>query len=185
MKKQDDLYEKTLASKTIYEGKIITVKVDDVLLPNGKQGKREIVHHQGAVAVLALTEENKMVAVRQFRKPLEATIVEIPAGKLERGEEPLECAKRELWEETGYTAQSFTLISSFYTSPGFADELIHLYLATGLQEGEQKPDEDEFVEVMLLSLQEAQELHRQGMIKDAKTVLAMYVLENLMLKNRE
>jgi ADP-ribose pyrophosphatase len=180
----DRLYEKTISSQTIYDGRIIKVKVDDVLLPNGKTAKREIVNHQGAVAVLALTDEGKMVAVRQFRKPLERSIVELPAGKLERGEEPLACAIRELEEETGYQADQFTHISSFYTSPGFADEILHLYLATGLKKGESRPDEDEFVEVMELSLEEAHELHRAGEIRDAKTVLGLFAWENRVLRGR-
>jgi len=180
--KTDPLYEKTIASEPIYDGKVIKVKVDDVLLPNGKTAKREIVNHQGAVAVLALTDDGKMVAVRQFRKALERSIVEIPAGKLEKGEEPLECAKRELVEETGYQAASYEHISSFYTSPGFADELLHLYIATDIEAGEKQPDEDEFVELLHLTLDDAKELHKNGEIRDAKTVLAMFAWENRLLK---
>jgi ADP-ribose pyrophosphatase len=180
----DRLYEKTISSQTIYDGRIIKVKVDEVLLPNGKTAKREIVNHQGAVAVMALTDDGKMIAVRQFRKPLERSIVEIPAGKLEPGEEPLTCAIRELEEETGYQANQFTHISSFYTSPGFADELLHLYLATGLKKGESRPDEDEFVEVMELTLEEAHQLHRSGEIRDAKTVMAIFAWENRVLRER-
>jgi ADP-ribose pyrophosphatase len=180
----DRLYEKTISSQTIYDGRIIRVKVDEVLLPNGKTAKREIVNHQGAVAVMALTDDGKMIAVRQFRKPLERSIVEIPAGKLEPGEDPLTCAIRELEEETGYQADQFTHISSFYTSPGFADELLHLYLATGLKKGESRPDEDEFVEVMELTLEEAHQLHRSGEIRDAKTVMAIFAWENRVLRER-
>jgi ADP-ribose pyrophosphatase len=184
MEDRDRLYERTIASERIFDGRIIQLKVDDVLLPNGKTAKREIVHHPGAVAVLPLTDDGKMIAVRQFRKPLELTIVEIPAGKLEKGEDPLACAKRELEEETGYRAERFEHLSSFYTSPGFADELLHLYVATGLQAGETRPDEDEFVEVLALTLDEAHELHRAGKIRDAKTVLALFAWENRVLKQR-
>jgi ADP-ribose pyrophosphatase len=184
MDAHDRLHEKTISSQTIYEGKIIKVKLDEVQLPDGKTAKREIVNHPGAVAVLALTDDGKMVAVRQFRKPLERTIVELPAGKLEPGEDPLECAKRELEEETGYQASQFTHLSSFYTSPGFADELLHVYVATGLTPGPARPDEDEYVEVLLLTLEEAHELHRQGEIRDAKTVLALFAWENRVLKTR-
>lgn len=183
MREKDPLYESTISSQSIYDGRIIKVKVDEVLLPNGKTAKREIVNHQGAVAVMALTDDHKLLAVRQFRKPLERSIVEIPAGKLERGEEPLACAKRELLEETGYTAKEFTHVSSFYTSPGFADELLHVYVATGLIAGEAKPDEDEFVEVLHLSLAEAKQMHADGEIRDAKTVLALFAWENRMLGN--
>ncbi len=177
----DRLYEKTIHSEMIYDGKIIKVKVDEVVLPNGHTAKREIVEHQGAVAVLPLTEDGKMIAVRQFRKPLERSIVEIPAGKLEKGEEPLECAKRELEEETGYKAKQYEHVSSFYTSPGFANELLHLYIATGLYEGVHHPDEDEFVEIMHLTLDEAKQLHAEGQIRDAKTVLALFAWENRVL----
>ena len=182
MSKEDRLFEKTISSQSIYDGRIIKVKVDDVLLPNGKTAKREIVNHQGAVAVLALTNDGKLIAVRQFRKPLEKTIVEIPAGKLERGEDPLDCAKRELEEETGYQAAKYEHISSFYPSPGFAAVLLHLCLATDVTEGEVNPDEDEFVEVLHLTLDEAKELHAKEEIRDAKTVLSLFVWENLLLK---
>ncbi|USG63605.1 NUDIX hydrolase [Brevibacillus ruminantium] len=172
------LYEKTLSTQQIFEGKVIKLRVDEVLLPNGKTAKREIVNHQGAVAVMALTDEGKLVAVRQFRKPLERAIVELPAGKLEPGEEPLACAIRELKEETGYEAETFTHLSLFYTSPGFADELLHLFVATGLKKGESQPDEDEFVDVVELTLEEARELHRSGEIGDAKTVVALFAWES-------
>jgi ADP-ribose pyrophosphatase len=183
MPTEDRFAEKTLHSQPVYDGRIIKVKVDEVLLPNGKTAKREIVNHQGAVAVLALTADDKLVAVRQFRKPLEKTIVEIPAGKLEAGEEPLACAARELEEETGYQASQFTHLSTFYTSPGFADEKLHLYIATGLKKGELHLDEDEFVEVLHLDLEAAKELHASGEICDAKTVLALFAWENRKLKN--
>lgn len=178
---KDTLIEKTISSEMIYDGKVIKVKVDEVQLPNGKTAKREIVTHQGAVAVLPLTNDGKMIAVRQFRKPLEKTIVEIPAGKLEKGENPLDCAIRELEEETGYKAHKLEHFSSFYTSPGFADEILHLYVATDLYEGVLQPDEDEFVETLHLTLEEAKELMAQGEICDAKTVLAIIAWENRVL----
>lgn len=184
MSKYEHLYEKTISSQPIYDGRIIKVKVDEVQLPNGNTAKREIVNHQGAVAVMPLTDDGKLIAVRQFRKPLERTIVEIPAGKLEPGEEPLACAIRELEEETGYTAQKMELLSSFYTSPGFADELLHVYVATGLTKGESRPDEDEFVDVLALTLEQARELHRTGEIRDAKTVVALFAWENRVLQSR-
>lgn len=183
MSKQDPFYEETIGSTPIFDGHVIKVKVDDVRLPNGKTAKREIVNHQGAVAVLPLTADGKMITVRQFRKALERSIIEIPAGKLERGEDPLECAKRELEEETGYKANHYEHISSFYTSPGFADEILHLYLATDLVPGDAKPDEDEFVETIELTIEEAHAKHAAGEIRDAKTVLALFAWENRVLKN--
>lgn len=168
------MMEKTVASQTIYDGKIIKVKVDDVQLPNGKTAKREIVNHPGAVAVMVITDDNRMVMVRQFRKPLERMLVEIPAGKLEPGENPEACARRELQEETGYTCASLCHVASFYTSPGFADEIVHLYRAEGAKPGTAQPDEDEFVEVMYVTPEEAQRLIASGDIRDAKTILAVY-----------
>lgn len=168
------MIEKTIASKPIYDGKIIKVKVDDVELPNGKTAKREIVNHPGAVAVMAITEDDRMVMVRQFRKPLEKVLVEIPAGKLESGEKPETCAERELQEETGYTCKTLRHQASFYTSPGFADELVHLYRAEGVKPGEAQPDEDEFVELLHVTKEEAQRLIANGEIQDAKTILAVY-----------
>ncbi|GAA4709620.1 NUDIX hydrolase [Brevibacillus fulvus] len=185
MEQQNDLQEKTVTTKQIFSGKVIQVQIDEVLLPNGKTSTREIVRHPGAVAVLPLTADGKMIVVRQFRKPLERTIVEIPAGKLEKGEDPLVCAHRELEEETGYQADSMEHLSSFYTSPGFADEILHLYIATGLRPGPARPDEDEFVETMAITLAEAKNLHQQGEIRDAKTVLALFAWENRVLQQRD
>ncbi|TCW41243.1 NUDIX domain-containing protein [Laceyella sacchari] len=167
--------EKTIASRTIYTGKVVQLQVDDVQLPDGRAAKREIVKHPGAVAVLAITDEGKMVLVRQFRKPLEKTILEIPAGKLEAGEDPGDCAARELEEETGYRATGLTHVVSFYTSPGFSDECLHIYQAEGLTKGEVNPDEDEFVELVECTLDECLERIQSGDIMDAKTVAAVYL----------
>lgn len=176
----NDFTEKTINTTTIYEGKIINVYVKDVRLPNGKESKREVVDHPGAVAVIAKTEDDKYLFVRQFRKPLEKTIVEIPAGKLEKNEDPKETAKRELFEETGYIADALEYIISFYTSPGFANEIIHLYEASNLKEGKPHTDEDEFVDVLKLSLEEAKELIKKKEIIDAKT---LYAIQYLQLKS--
>ncbi|RXT13824.1 NUDIX domain-containing protein [Ammoniphilus sp. CFH 90114] len=174
--------EKTVKSDVIFEGKVITLQVDEVELPNGKLAKREIVRHPGAVAVIAITPENRMIMVRQFRKPLEKTILEIPAGKLEKGEEPLVCAERELIEETGYRAEEMKFVSSFYTSPGFANEIIHIYEASGLESGDAQPDQDEFVDLVEVTLEQAFEYIQSGDIIDAKTIFAIYYWENTLLK---
>ncbi|WP_342414723.1 NUDIX hydrolase [Paenibacillus sp. FSL R10-2782] len=167
------LEEKTVSTQPIFEGKVISLQVDTVELPDGSTGKREIVKHPGAVAVLALNE-GKMLVVDQYRQAMGRCEVEIPAGKLEKGEDPMEAAGRELREETGYTAKSLKLLHSFYTSPGFADEIIHLYVAEELELGEMEPDEDEFLELFEVTLEEAQSLIREGRISDAKTILAVY-----------
>lgn len=171
--------EKTIAATSIYEGKIIRLQIDDVELPDGKMAKREIVKHPGAVAVIALTPERKVVLVEQYRKALERSLFEIPAGKLEPGEDPAVTVKRELEEETGYAAAKMDHLISFYTSPGFADELIHLYVASGLSKVDNPlaGDEDEFVEIHELTLEEAVECIKEGSICDAKTAYAIQYLQ--------
>ncbi len=166
------LDEVTLSTEPIFDGKVIRVQLDTVRLPNGETGKREIVRHNGAVAVLAI-HNDRMIVVEQFRQPLGRTQVEIPAGKLEPGEDPADAIARELKEETGYTAKELKLLYSFYTSPGFADELIHLYLADELEQGEAQLDEDEFLEMSAITLDEAYEQIRAGRISDAKTIMAV------------
>jgi len=167
--------EKTTKTTPIYDGKIVKLQVDDVTLPNGNVAKREIIKHPGAVAVIAVTDEGKLVLVEQYRKALERSIVEIPAGKLEPGEEPIVTARRELEEETGYGAQSLTYLQAFATSPGFADEIIHLFVAKDLYTIENKADldEDEFVELVEVSLEEAKQMVADERIYDAKTAFAV------------
>jgi ADP-ribose pyrophosphatase len=173
------LEEKTIKSEKIFEGKVISLQVDDVELPNGKTSKREIIKHPGAVAILPITNEGKIVMVEQYRKALERTLVEIPAGKLEKGENSADSARRELEEETGYECEKLEWLISFYTSPGFADEIIHLYVATGLSKKENAAslDEDEFVDIIELTLSEAKEYILEKKIYDAKTAYAVQYLE--------
>lgn len=178
-----ELEERTIQSTSIFKGKIIHVQLDEVELPNGNRATRELVRHAGAVSILAITEANKLVLVRQYRKPLEKTILEIPAGKLEPGEDPVDCARRELREETGYTADRFRRVAGFYTSPGFADEYLTIFAAEGLKQGEAVPDTDEFVETVELTLQEAFQKMASGEIDDAKTVVALYLWQNQVLKS--
>ncbi len=171
--------EKTIKTEQIFTGKVLSLQVDDVELPNGKYSKRELIKHPGAVAVIAITDENKIVMVEQYRKALEQSIVEIPAGKLEPGEEPSVTVARELEEETGYVSGKMEHIISFYTSPGFADEIVHLYIATDLQKQENSAacDEDEFVEVIEISLEEAQQYIKEKRIYDVKTAYAVQYLQ--------
>lgn len=167
--------EKTMQSTEIFKGKVVHLQVDDVLLPNGKQAKREIIHHPGAVAIIPITNDGKLVLVEQYRKALERSIIEIPAGKLEPGEDPALCAKRELEEETGYGAGELTYIQSFATSPGFANEIIHLYVAKDLYKVENKRelDEDEFVSLIEVTLEEAEQMVKNEQIFDAKTAFSL------------
>lgn len=171
--------EKTIQSKPIFQGKVISLKVDDVTLPNGETSKREIVNHPGAVAVIAVTSENKLILVEQYRKALERSIIEIPAGKLEPGEMPELTARRELEEETGYGCNELTYLQTFATSPGFADEVIHLFVARGLYKIEDgaATDEDEFVELLEVTLEEAEQMVATQKIYDAKTAFAVLWLK--------
>lgn len=165
--------EKTLDSKPIFQGRIIKVKVDQVSLPNGRTSTREIVEHSPAVAIVALDETDQIIMVRQYRKPVEQMMLEIPAGIMEAGETPLASAQRELAEETGYSADHWQGLGSFYTAPGFTDERIHLYLATGLHSGVTRPDEDEFIEYTRFPLKQAQEMIAAGEIIDAKSIIGI------------
>mgnify|MGYP001416522819 CR=1 FL=1 len=173
--------EKTIRTEKIFKGNIIEVQVDDVLLPNGETSKREIVKHPGAVAVIPITEDNKIVLVEQYRKPLEKTLFEIPAGMLEKNEQPLAAAVRELEEETGYTTKNLSFVTSFYTSPGFADEIIYLFITDSLEKLEQpvKGDDDEFIDIVELTLDEAKQFVEEGKIHDAKTRYAILYLHAL------
>lgn len=166
--------EKTITSEKKFEGRIIDVEVLDVELPGGKTGYREIVNHPGGVGIVALTDDNKILMVRQFRKPIEKAILEIPAGKLEKGEDPLECGKRELEEETGYKAAEFVSLGYLYPSPGFANEVTHIYLAWGLEKGEVNPDEDEYLDILEISVEEVYSAIMKNEINDAKTVIGFF-----------
>lgn len=168
-----DLTEKTLHSREIFAGRIVHLRVDTVELPDGQQSTREVVEHAGAVAVVALDEADNIILVKQYRKPIERVLMEIPAGTLEEGEDPLECARRELAEETGYNALHWEKILSYYSTPGFTDELLHVYLATGLTGGTPNPDNDEFVEMVRLPLTEAYKLIFSGQIADGKSIIGI------------
>lgn len=166
-----DLHEQILAQETAWSGKIFDVECLEVKLPNGHVSRRDVVRHHGAVAVVALTESGKIALVRQYRTALDRVTVEIPAGKLEPGEDPLDCAKRELKEETGFVAGRIAYLTTIASSCGFTDELIHLYLATQLSFEGASPDEDEFLNVDLVDVQDLVDAVLDGKIEDAKTVV--------------
>lgn len=168
-----DFTEKTLESKNIYSGKIVNLNLQIVELPNGKKSKREIVNHPGGVAILAYKDSNTLLLVEQFRKPIEQRILEIPAGKIEQGEEPESCAIRELEEETGYKARKFKYLGKIVTSPGFCDEYIYLFKAENLYKGNDNlQDEDEFINLKEISVEKVKDMIKEGSIIDAKTIAA-------------
>lgn len=170
----DNLLEKTLSSKYMYRGRIVNVRQDKVRMPSGNTALREVVEHPGAVAVLAVTEENEAVLVRQFRQPAKEILLEVPAGKLDSGEEPLQCAKRELAEETGLRGESWHSLGWFYLSPGYSDEKIFLYLAGKLSTAPlAQADEEENIEIKKIPLNSISAMISAGEITDAKTVIAV------------
>ena len=171
--------EKTISSDRIYTGKVISLKVDTVEVDNKGYKKREIVEHPGAVAIVAITEDNKVDLVKQFRKPIEQVIWELPAGKLEIGESPKECAIRELKEETGYSAKNLKLLHKFFTSAGFSNQKIYIFLATGLTKGEPDFDDDEFIEKYEIDINEAQNMVIKNEIEDAKTSIGILLAKEL------
>lgn len=177
-----DLTERTIEKKQIMDGKVIKVEKHIVTLPNGRETVREVVKHPGAVAILAV-KDDKILFVEQFRKAMEKCLIEIPAGKVESGEERINTAKRELEEETGYTTQQLSLLNEFYVSPGFCDEYISLYYTdTLIASNMLSPDEDEFVNHHWLTLDEALQWIDEGRIEDAKTIIAIL---NYQLKMRK
>ena len=170
-------YEKTVKSDVIYEGRIMRVRNDTVELQNGKTAYREVVDHTGGVGIIALTPEGTVPMVRQFRYPFMAETLEIPAGKLEAGEDPLECAVRELSEETGYSAGRMIPLGSLLPSPGYCAETLYIYLALDLTPGKAHLDEDEFLNVEYYPLKALHDMTMSGELLDAKTVLAVLKAE--------
>lgn len=169
-----NLEEKTLTRNYQFKGRIINLRTDTAELPNGAVTGREVVEHPGGVCVAPLTDQGELLFVRQFRYPYGEVLLELPAGKRDRnGEEPLECGKRELLEETGATATAYQSLGRVYPTPGYCDEVIYLYLAEGLSFGTAQPDEGEFLEVERIPLERAVEMVMNGEITDAKTQIAV------------
>lgn len=174
-------YEKTISGKHIYRGNIIDVEMLTVTLPDGREATRDIVRHPGAAAVIPLNEKGEIYMVRQFRKPLEAVSLEIPAGKLDKDEDPAICAARELKEETGLTAEKLTRLVSVHSTPGFSDEVLHLFAATGLKEGESCADDDEFITTEKYSVEQLTDMVLKGEITDAKSIIGILLADRIII----
>lgn len=173
-------FEQTEEVNKIFEGRVIYVHEDTVTLVDGSEAKREIVSHNGGVAIVPITENGEVLLVRQFRAPYKETIYEIPAGKLEKGENPLEAGIRELKEECGATAEKYFELGKMYPTPGYCGETIHIFGATGLTYGEQDLDEDEFLDVARVPIDEAVKRCMSGEFKDAKTIVGIMKIKELM-----
>ena len=175
--------EPTIESRRIYEGRILNLRVDTVRLPNGRTATREIVEHRDAVVIVALNERDEVLLVRQYRKAPEVMLLEAPAGVVDPGEEHAATALRELQEETGYTAARVEKLAEFYSSPGFCNELLHLYLATGLSHLPSQPDDDEIIELAPVPLRDVPALIARNEIRDAKSIAGLLAV--LLLRRRD
>jgi len=177
MKKEiKDFWEKTLSSTVIFNGRILKLRKDTVKLPDNRVSTREIIEHPGAVVILAENDKKELILIKQFRKATEEVLWELPAGKLEKDERPVDCAIRELQEETGYYPHKIEEIMTYYSSPGFCDEKLTLYYAHDLEEREKNEDEDEFIQVEHVKISEALNMINNNTIKDAKTIIGILYL---------
>ena len=168
-----DIREKTIETNVLYEGRIINLHVDTVLCPNGNTASREFIRHPGGVGVVPVDEQGYVYMVRQYRIPYDEILLEIPAGKLDKGEDTAIAAQRELREETGLRAEKIEFIGNFYPTVGVCDEDLRMYLATGLTQGEDDPDEDEFINVEKIHIDKLVDMIMNNEIKDGKTIAAI------------
>ncbi len=175
---------KTLKRENIYKGRIIDVKRDSVLLPNGKETIREVVLHSAACGMVAIDDEGMIILVRQYRYPASKEMLELPAGLVEPGEPPEKCALRELEEETSYKAENISHLTSFYTSAGFSDEVLHIYLCTGLKKGRMKLDEDEILSAERFTPEEVCDMIFSGEITDSKTIIGILMYRELLRRQK-
>lgn len=175
---------KVISSQNVFDGDLIQVDVDTVLFPNGNRRSRETVHHPGAVAILPVLPDGRMVLVRQYRYATGRSLLEVPAGTLDPGESPEACALRELAEETGYQTASLRKLCQFYCSPGWADEVLYAFVASDLTAGDASPEEDEDLELVEIRPEDVQSCIDRGEIADAKTIVSLlgYLGQRLALR---
>ena len=172
--------EPTIATRSVFQGRIIDVRVDTIRLPNGRETTREIVDHAPSICVVPVDDDGNVLLVRQYRKPTESFLLEVPAGGIEEGEEPEESTRRELQEEIGHTAAELTALTAFYLAPGWATEYMYAYLATGLTPAVLDSDEDEFIDVVPVPLSEIPDRIADGSIQDAKSVASLLLAMRVM-----
>ncbi|MBP1203825.1 ADP-ribose pyrophosphatase [Duganella sp. 1411] len=174
-----NLTETRIDGGMVYEGHFLKVQRDTIELPDGKRTAREYILHPGAVVILPLLDDGKVLLERQFRYPLHDVFIEFPAGKIDPGEDPLDCAKRELVEETGYTASDWQFVTTIHNAIAYSDEHLDLYLARGLTQGEQKLDDGEFLELFTATIDELLQWVREGKVTDVKTIIGAFWLDKL------
>ena len=179
-----ELFEKTLGTKEIFKGRVFTVHVDDIELPDGSKSFREVVEHSGGVCVAAITDEDELFFVRQYRYPYGRVLLELPAGKLEKGEDPLEAGKRELQEECGVTAEEIISMGTVYPTVAYCSEVIYLYAAKNLKKTQQNLDEGEFLSVEKIKISDAADMVMKGEISDSKTVALVLKVAKLKEEGR-
>jgi len=173
MRSEMGFFEKQIETDTLYKGIIVNVRRDIAVLQNGNRVQREVVEHPGGVGIVPITRDNKVLMVRQYRYPMEEELLEIPAGKLEGGEDPFECAVRELSEETGCTAGTYVDLGMIYPSPGFCREVLHIYLALDLEYGQMHLDENELLSVEAIEIDELMDMIMENGLRDAKSVIGI------------
>ena len=175
-----DLREETIQSELVFNGRLVKLRVDTVRLPNGKESTREVVVHRGAVAAVPLLDSDTVIMVRQFRQAAGECLLEIPAGTLDPGEDPKACVSRELEEEIGYRSNKQTLMFQSYLAPGYSSEMLHTFLAEDLVKVEQHSEEDEFIEIVEIPIDEAVSRIISGEIKDAKSICGILMAQRFL-----
>ena len=174
-----NLTETRIDGELVYDGHFLKVHRDNIELPDGKRTVREYIKHPGAVAVLPLFDDGTVLLERQFRYPMHQVFIEFPAGKIDTNEDPLDSAKRELVEETGYTATDWQFVTTLHNAIAYSDEHLELYLARGLKKGEQQLDDGEFVELFTATIDELLQWVREGKVSDVKTIIGAFWLDKL------